>query len=73
MRKISEDGIATDIPRYGRWFSNPEFFGEASISYQFPFKATLSGYINYSTVPGDKWNVGLSFGIYILPPKFMRM
>lgn len=73
VRKISEDGIATDIPRYGRWFSNPEFFGEASISYQFPFKATLSGYINYSTVPGDKWNVGLSFGIYILPPKFMRM
>lgn len=72
LRKICESDAGNDLPRYGKWFSNPEFFGELNVSYQFPFKATLAGYLNYSTVPGDKWNVGISFGIYILPTKFMR-
>lgn len=72
LRKICEAAPGSDIPRYGRWLSDPEFFGELNVSYQFPFKATLAGYLNYSTVPGDRWNVGLSFGIYIQPPKFMR-
>ncbi len=69
LRKIEE--VGNDTPRYGRWFSNPEFFGEADITYNFPF-ASLTGYLNYTTVPGAKWGVGLSFGIYILPPKFLR-
>ncbi len=72
LRRICEAAPGSDVPRYGKWLSHPEFFGELNISYQFPFKGTLSGYLNYSTVPGDRWNVGLSFGIYILPPKFMR-
>ena len=69
LRNIEE--VGNDTPRYGRWFSNPEFFGEADITYNFPF-ASLTGYLNYTTVPGAKWGVGLSFGIYILPPKFLR-
>lgn len=72
LRKISEAEPGCDMPHYGKWLSDPEFFGELNVSYQFPFKATLAGYLNYSTIPGDKWNVGISFGIYILPPKFMR-
>lgn len=67
LRKIM-DG---NVPLYGRWLSNPEFFGEADITYNFPF-ASLTGYINYTTIPGAKWGIGLSFGIYILPPKFLR-
>ncbi len=44
---------------------------EADVTYQFPF-ASLSGYINYANVPGDKWHVGLSFGIYLAPPSFLQ-
>lgn len=70
LRKICEIGI-TDVPQYGKWLSHPEFFGEADVTYHFPF-ANLTGYVNYSTSPGAGWHVGVSFGIYIHPPKFMR-
>lgn len=69
LRKILElpDGSAA----YGRWFSHPEFYGEADITYKFPF-ATLSAYLNYSSFPARNWNVGLSFGIYLHAPNFLR-
>ncbi len=70
LRKI-EEGPDPDSPRYGRWLSDPEFFGEADITYNFPF-AALSGYLSYTTAPGAKWSVGISFGVYIMPPKFLR-
>lgn len=70
LRRIEEVNN-TDLPRYGRWLGSPEFFGEADISYRFPF-ASLTGYVNYSTASGAGWNVGISFGIYIHPPKFLR-
>lgn len=70
LRKIME-GPTENSAAYGRWFSDPEFFGEAAVTYSFPF-ASLSGYLNYTTIPGAKWSVGLSFGVYILPPKFLR-
>ncbi len=57
--------------RNGRWLSNPEFFGELDISYSFPF-ATLSGYLNYVSSGAKNWNVGLTFGVYITAPKFLR-
>ena len=58
-------------PRYGRWFRDPQFRAEAVVSYKFPF-ATLSGYANYATVGGDRWHVGITFGIFLLPPRFLR-
>lgn len=69
LRKILElpDGSAA----YGRWLSHPEFYGEADISYKFPF-ATLSAYLNYSSFPAHNWNVGLSFGVYLHAPNFLR-
>lgn len=70
LREICEVAD-TDTAVYGRWFHSPEFFGEADVTYRFPF-ASLNVYANYSTSPGAKWNVGISFGIYILPPKFLR-
>lgn len=72
LRRIEEDHTTPDGVRWGKWFRNPEFICEANITYNLPFGASLSGYLNYSTIPGDKWNVGLSFGLYILPPKFLR-
>lgn len=56
---------------YDRWFSRAAFFGEMSLVVNFPF-ASLNLYGNYQTSPGDKWGVGISFGIYILAPRFMR-
>jgi len=72
LRRIEEDNAVPDGVRWGRWFRDPEVFCEANVSYNLPFGASLSGYLNYSSMPGDKWSVGLSFGIYILPPKFLR-
>ncbi len=57
--------------KHGKWFSNPEFFSELDISYSFPF-ATLSGYVNYVTTGSRHWNAGLTLGIFLLAPKFLR-
>lgn len=65
-RNAADQGV-----HHGRWFSDPEAYAEADISYRLPF-ATLTGYASYSTVPGDRWNIGISFGTCILPPKFLR-
>ncbi len=70
LRKIADGG--EDTAHYGRWFSNPELYTEADVTYQFPFKASLTGYVSYSTTPGSRWSAGISFGIYIMPPKFLR-
>lgn len=72
LRKILEDSSAPDGVRWGRWLSQPEVFCEADITYNLPFGASLTGYLNYATTPGNKWNLGISFGLYILPPKFLR-
>lgn len=69
LRKILEqpDGSAA----YGRWCSHPEFYGELDVAYHFPF-ATLAAYANYASYPARNWNVGISFGIYLHAPEFLR-
>lgn len=69
MRSILQDsdGAAT----YSNWFSRASFFGEAALVFKFPF-ATLSAYGTYQTGPGNNWGIGVSFGIYILAPRFLR-
>lgn len=61
-----------DVARYGKAFSTAEWLAEASVHYSLPFGATITGYLNYTSVPGDKWNVGISFGVFMLPPRFLR-
>lgn len=69
LRKILEgDG---GVARYGRWLSHPEFYGEFDVTYHFPF-ATLAAYVDYASYPARNWNVGLSFGIYLNAPSFLR-
>lgn len=69
LRSIKEGENGSAV--YGRWFRDPEFWAEAALSYKFPF-ATLSGYVNYATISGDHWHVGITFGIHLLPPRFLR-
>jgi hypothetical protein len=70
MRSIVEtdDGGA----RYGGWFAKPKFFGELDLCYNLPFNATLSAYLNYASSASRNWNVGLSLGVFILAPKYLR-
>lgn len=68
MRKIKTDNKLT--PRYGDWFADPSFFGELAAVYKFPF-ASLSFYGNYADAPNRQWNLGISFGVFILAPKFL--
>lgn len=70
FRKIKEDPV-TNTPYYGRWFSNPAFFGELSAGYSFPF-ATLRGYVNYMSYPARNWNCGISLGLFFMAPKFLK-
>ncbi len=68
-RKIIErsDGTA----HYGSWFSQPEFFGEAALIINLPF-AAVTAYGNYMSYPARNWNFGISFGIFMLAPRFLR-
>lgn len=70
LRKILNDGTGHAI-HSRHWLSNPEFFGEAAVCYTFPF-ATLTAYCNYASSPARNWNCGVSFGLYLLAPKFLR-
>ena len=70
LRQICGNTV-DDRVTYGKWLRNPQLWTEAAIAYKFPV-GTLAGYVNYSTAAGDKWHVGLSLGIFILPPKFLR-
>ncbi|MDE6693253.1 MAG: hypothetical protein K2K05_07690, partial [Muribaculaceae bacterium] len=54
-----------------RWFTDPQFYGELSLCYSLPF-ATVSAYGSYASSPGHDWNVGITFGVYMLAPKFLR-
>ncbi|MDO5394870.1 MAG: patatin-like phospholipase family protein [Bacteroidales bacterium] len=65
--KEAEDGAA----RWGKWFSTPRFFGEFDVCYTLPF-ATVSAYVNYASAGSRPWNFGISLGVFILPPKFLR-
>lgn len=69
LRKIEEG--ENHSARYGRWFANPEFFGEVAAVLSLPF-ASVTAYGNYQTTPSHSWNCGISFGIFLQAPKFLR-
>ncbi len=54
-----------------RWFTSPQFYGELSLCYSLPF-ATVSAYTSYASSSSRDWNVGITFGVYMLAPKFLR-
>jgi NTE family protein len=58
--------------RNSKWFANPKYFGELDICYNLPFNATLSAYLNYASTASRNWNFGISLGVFILAPKYLR-
>lgn len=69
MRKIEYDRV-NRRPEYGRWFRNPQFFGELQAVLALPF-GTISAYGNYTSSHDSNWNFGISIGAFILAPKFL--
>lgn len=69
VRKIIDTG--NGLAGYDGWFKGPQFYGELSLCYSLPF-AKVSAYGNYASSPSKNWNVGISFGVYMLAPKFLR-
>lgn len=70
LRKIMEqpDGTAA----YSKtWLRHPAVFAEADICYKLPF-ASIVLYANYASQPKHDWNVGISFGVFLPAPKFLR-
>lgn len=54
-----------------KWLNSPQVFTEFDICCKLPF-GTVCAYCNYSSTPGTKWNVGVSFGVFLPAPKFLR-
>lgn len=63
----ADDGTA----HYGDYLSRSEFFGQIEAVLALPF-ANVTAYTHYCTAPGGKWNFGVSFGLFIQAPKFLR-
>ena len=57
--------------KYGKWLSNPEFFGELQAVLALPF-GSISAYGNYTSAHDNNWNFGISIGAFILAPRFMH-
>ena len=56
--------------RYGRWLSEPEFFGELRAQFSLPL-GTVSAYADYAT-GGQGWSFGVAIGTFILAPDFLQ-
>lgn len=56
---------------YDGWFKRVEFLGEIAAVYNFNF-ASFSLYANYLSYPRHNWNFGISFGLLIQAPRFLR-
>lgn len=55
----------------GAWFRRCEFMGELAAVYNLSF-ASISLYGNYMTYPKRNWNFGISLGMLIQAPRFLR-
>lgn len=69
LRNIRPDHSGMAVHR--GWGDSPEFIGEVSAVYNFPF-ASLSVYGNYLSSPAGNWNFGITFGVFMLAPTLTR-
>lgn len=53
------------------WLNHPQYFGEVDLCYKLPF-GILTGYVNYASSPARNWNAGISFGLFLPAPRFLR-
>lgn len=57
--------------RYGHWFGSSDFVGEFSAAMKLPFGA-VRAYVHYTTSHFDHWGAGISLGMLLKAPRFMR-
>lgn len=69
MRRILPAGDSH--ARYGAWFGSAEFTGELSFALKLPFGA-VRAYGHYSTARYEHWGGGISLGVLLRAPKFLR-
>lgn len=74
MRSILVDGNGRGeaASHYGGWFKTARYVGQINASYALPFNATASAYVNYVSAGARPWGVGLTLGMYITAPRFLR-
>lgn len=70
MRRILPDTDGNS--RWGGWLNSPRFFGELDISYSLPIPAVVSAWLNYASSGVRPWSCGLSLGIFLHAPHFLR-
>lgn len=56
---------------YSKKFHSPRYFAQLEAMLTLPF-GNITAYSHYSTVIEGHWNFGLSFGIFLQAPKFLR-
>lgn len=69
LRPIKEN--ENHMPCFGEPFEYITYFCEVSAVYSLPW-ASLSLYGNYCSEPNSQWNFGVSLGIQLFAPKFIR-
>lgn len=69
LRPIMQD--VTGAAVYGPWCSHPEYFCQLSGVVTLPF-GDISVYSHYASVVEGRWNFGLTFGLFIQAPRFLR-
>ncbi len=69
LRHVVAD--AKGMAVFDGWLRKPQFIGEMSAVYNFPF-ASLSIYVNYLSSPAHNWNFGINFGLFFQAPKLLR-
>lgn len=56
---------------YGSWLNTPKFTGELAAVLTLPF-ASLSAYGRYTDTEAGRWNFGISLGVFLQAPRFLR-
>ena len=69
MRQICclPDGSAA----YGDWFSNAHLFSQLELVLSFPF-ANVTAYGHYADATNNRWNFGISLGLFLKAPRFLH-
>ncbi|MDR2683464.1 MAG: patatin, partial [Dysgonamonadaceae bacterium] len=60
-----------DQAYYGKLFTGPAYWAEASLVAQLSFM-NVSLYVNHYSYPKNSWNFGLNIGYLIFGPKFIQ-
>lgn len=69
MRRILP--AADNSARYSSWFGSCQFAGNLTVALKLPF-GCVRGYVDYRTTAFSHWSCGISVGMLIKAPKFLK-